>query len=73
MGSARTRFGRNVPTDRTHPGAERLMQPNPRSVSRGLFTRETLQLAESLNLLAAWIQFMLPRPKKGERKHVWMM
>jgi hypothetical protein len=60
MGNADTRFGRNVPIDRTHPEAERLMQPNPRSVSRVLFTRETLQLAESLNLLAAaWIQFML--------------
>ena len=60
MGSADTRFGRNVPIDRTHPDAERLMQPNPRSVSRVLFTRETLQLAESLNVHAAsWIHFTL--------------
>src|SRR5918993_5666642 len=60
MGSAGTRFGRNVPIDRTYPDYERLMQPNPRTVSRELLTRETFLPAESLNLLAAsWIQFML--------------
>ena len=60
MGSAGTRFGRNVPIDRTHPDHERLMQPNPRTVSRELLTRETFLPATSLNLLAAaWIQFML--------------
>src|ERR687894_1971050 len=36
MGSAGTRFGRNVPIDRTRPDHERLMQPNPRTVSREL-------------------------------------
>jgi hypothetical protein len=60
MGSAGTRFGRNVPIDRTHPDSERLMQPNPRTVSRELLTRETFLPASTLNLLAAsWIQFML--------------
>src|ERR687898_2378153 len=60
MGSARTRFGRNVPIDRTYPDNQRLMQPNPRTVSRELLTRRTFIPAESLNLLAAaWIQFML--------------
>ena len=60
MGSAETRFGRNVPLDRTYPDADRLMRPNPRTVSRELLTRETFQAATSLNLLAAaWIQFML--------------
>jgi hypothetical protein len=60
MGSAGTRFGRNVPIDRTYPDDERLMQPNPRTVSRELLTRRTFLPAESLNLLAAaWIQFML--------------
>src|SRR5918994_407045 len=60
MGSAGTRFGRNVPIDRTYPDSERLMQPNPRTVSRELLTRRTFIPAESLNLLAAaWIQFML--------------
>src|SRR5215207_5944915 len=60
MGSAGTRFGRNVPIDRTYPDNERLMRPNPRTVSHELLTRETFLPATSLNLLAAaWIQFML--------------
>src|ERR671921_1652676 len=60
MGSAGTRFGRNVPIDRTHPDNERLMRPNPRTVSRELLTRETFLPASTLNLLAAsWIQFMI--------------
>ena len=60
MGSAGTRFGRNVAPARTYPDNERLMQPNPRTVSRELLTRRTFIPAESLNLLAAaWIQFML--------------
>jgi hypothetical protein len=54
MGSVDTRFGRNVPIDRTHPHNERLMQPNPRTVSRELLTRETFLPAERLK-----IQFML--------------
>jgi hypothetical protein len=60
MGSTGARFGRNVPIERTHPDYERLMQPNPRTVSRELLTRETFLPATTLNLLAAaWIQFML--------------
>src|SRR5215216_6774035 len=60
MGSARTRFGRNVPIESTYPDYDRLLQPNPRTVSRELLTRETFLPAETLNLLAAsWIQFML--------------
>jgi hypothetical protein len=72
MGSAGTRFGRNVPIDHTHPDHQWLMRPNPRTISRELLTRERFQPAESLNLLAAaWIQFMLrdwlshgPSPKE---------
>src|SRR5215217_8128102 len=30
MGSARTRFGRNVPLESTYPDYDRLLQPNPR-------------------------------------------
>src|ERR687894_330363 len=60
MGSSGTRFGRNVPIDRTHPDHELLMKPNPRTVCRELLTREAFLPAESLNLLAAaWIQFMI--------------
>jgi hypothetical protein len=60
MGSAGTRFGRNVPIGRTFPDYDRLMQPNPRTVSRELLTRENFVPARSLNILAAaWIQFMI--------------
>jgi hypothetical protein len=61
MGSRGTRFGRNVPIERTFPGTEaELMRPNPRVVSRELLARRTFIPATSLNLLAAaWIQFMV--------------
>ncbi|MCG5212899.1 peroxidase family protein [Streptosporangium sp. KLBMP 9127] len=61
MGMAGTRFGRNVPLDRTHAEPPmRLMTPNPRLVSRRLMTRTRFQPAESLNVLAAaWLQFMI--------------
>ena len=59
MGSLGSRFGRNVPRDRTYPEDEkRLLEPNPRLVSLRLLTREQFQPATTLNLLAgAWIQF----------------
>lgn len=58
-GSVGCRFGRNVPLESTRPeGPERIMEPNPRVVSRELLTRERFQPATTLNLLAAaWIQF----------------
>ncbi|MDP9248752.1 MAG: heme peroxidase [Candidatus Dormibacteraeota bacterium] len=61
MGSAGTRFGRNVPLKYTYPEADRsLLTPSPRVVSRRLLTRETFIPATSLNLLAAaWLQFMV--------------
>jgi hypothetical protein len=60
MGGAGTRFGRNVPIERTFPDYDRLMQPNPRTVSRKLLTRENFIPATTLNILAAaWIQFMI--------------
>ncbi|WP_437655583.1 peroxidase family protein [Sorangium sp. So ce1182] len=60
MGAAGTRFGRNVPVDRTHPErGDRLLSPNPRIISQQLLARTTFVPATSLNLLAAsWIQFM---------------
>jgi hypothetical protein len=60
MGSAGTRFGRNVPTEFTWPDPEpQIMSPNPRVISRELLTRDTFAPATSLNMLAAaWIQFM---------------
>jgi hypothetical protein len=59
MGSLGSRFGRNVPLEFTvREPEERLLDPNPRLVSRELLTRHEFQPATTLNLLAgAWIQF----------------
>ena len=59
MGSLGSRFGRNVPLEHTYPDdPRRLLDPNPRLISRRLLTRESFQPATTLNLLAgAWIQF----------------
>ena len=60
MGSAGTRFGRNVPLSETFPDTARLLDPNPRRVSLELLTRTTFQPAEIVNVLAAaWIQFQV--------------
>jgi hypothetical protein len=60
MGAINGRFGRNVPNEFTWPEPEpRIMEPNPRVISRELLTRDTFAPATSLNTLAAaWIQFM---------------
>lgn len=58
MGSAGTRFGRNVPLSEAFPDTANLMVPNPRTISRELFTRHEFQPVTILNVLAAaWIQF----------------
>lgn len=61
MGSAGTRFGRNVPLEYTYPEPEpAILNPNPRTVSRELLTRHTFEAATTLNVLAAaWLQFMI--------------
>jgi Animal haem peroxidase len=59
MGSIGARFGRNVPLEETfrEPPAA-LLDPNPRTISRELLTRERFLPATTLNVLAAaWIQF----------------
>jgi hypothetical protein len=59
MGSIGTRFGRNVPLDDSfrEPSGP-LLDPNPRTISRELLTRERFLPATTLNVLAAaWIQF----------------
>ncbi len=60
MGMLNTRFGRNVPVEKTFPEPEpALLSPSPRLVSRKLLTRDEFKPATTLNLLAAaWIQFM---------------
>jgi len=59
MGSLGSRFGRNVPLDHAYPDPpEKLLTPNPRTVSLELLTRDEFKPARTLNLLAAaWIQF----------------
>lgn len=73
MGSAGTRFGRNVPLDETFPDLPNLLTPNPRTVSLELLTRTTFQPAEIVNVLAAaWIQFQVHdwfMHKKGAWSH----
>jgi hypothetical protein len=61
MGMAASRFGRNVPLEATgREPDDLLMEPNPRAVSRELFTRTEFVPATTLNLFAAsWIQFMI--------------
>lgn len=60
MGSAGTRFGRNVPLEKAYPDKARILTPNPRTVSLELLTRDTFQPVTILNMLAAaWVQFMI--------------
>ena len=60
MGMAGTRFGRNVPIEDTWPDQDRILEPNPREVSRRLMTRDELIPASAGNaLIAAWLQFMI--------------
>jgi len=78
MGSLGSRFGRNVPLELTAREPEdRLLDPNPRLVSRELLTRKEFQPATTLNLLAAaWIQFEVHdwfSHGKSEDKNPWMV
>src|SRR3954470_22785945 len=59
MGAAGTEFTRNVNPERIRPEKPpRLYDPNPRTVSLELMTRDPFQPATNLNsLAAAWIQF----------------
>lgn len=60
MGMAGTRFGRNVPIEDTWPAREKMLDPNPREVSRRLMTRNTIIPASAGNaLIATWLQFMI--------------
>ncbi|GAC1639838.1 MAG: peroxidase family protein [Ktedonobacteraceae bacterium] len=61
MGSAWTRFGRNVPLEHAYPASDAaILMPNPRLISLELLARDTFKPVTILNLLAAaWIQFMI--------------
>jgi hypothetical protein len=58
MGAKGTGFGRNVPIDMTKPDLKRLLDPDPRVISRELMARDTFKPAGIINALAAaWLQF----------------
>ncbi|HET9872784.1 MAG TPA: peroxidase family protein [Propionibacteriaceae bacterium] len=59
MGSYASRFGRNIPLEKTFPQSEpAIMDPNPRRVSKELLTRDKLIPAVGANVLvSAWLQF----------------
>ena len=76
MGRANSRFGRNVPLDRTWPESEPdIMIPNPRIVSVELLTRDPFVPATSVNaLVAPWLQFMISdwfSHGKGDPERMW--
>ncbi|NCN27445.1 peroxidase [bacterium] len=61
MGAAGTRMGRNAPLKYQRiPDDKELLSPDPRRISRELFTRNEFLPIPYLNMLAAsWIQFMV--------------
>jgi hypothetical protein len=78
MGSLGSRFGRNVPLDKTvREPEDRLLEPNPRTISRELLTRKEFIPATTLNLLAgAWIQFEVHdwfSHGKNEAENPWVV
>jgi len=77
MGSAGTRFGRNVPPKYTYPDEATMLTPNPRTVSLELLARDSFQPATTLNLLAAaWIQFMIHdwfSHGKNQKENPWQV
>jgi hypothetical protein len=76
MGSIGTRFGRNVPISETWPDQQpRILEPDPRRVSRALLTRDEFIPATTLNVIAAaWIQFEVHdwlSHGKGDWERAW--
>ncbi|MGB0971151.1 MAG: peroxidase family protein [Mycobacterium sp.] len=58
MGAKGTGFGRNSPPDKTIIDRKRLLEPDPRVISRRLMARDEFKPAGIVNsIAAAWIQF----------------
>jgi hypothetical protein len=58
MGAAGTGFGRNAPSDMTITHTKKLLDPDPRLISRKLMARDSFKPAGIVNsFAAAWIQF----------------
>ena len=60
MGAAGTGFGRNAPLHRTITHTKKLLDPDPRLISRKLMARDTFNPAGIVNTIAAaWIHPLL--------------
>ncbi|MCB0949431.1 MAG: peroxidase, partial [Mycobacterium sp.] len=58
MGAKASGFGRNVPLAKTVTDTKRLLEPDPRVISRRLMARDEFKPAGIINALAAaWLQF----------------
>jgi len=58
MGAAGTGFGRNAPASMTITHTKKLLDPDPRLISRKLMARDSFKPAGIVNTIAAaWIQF----------------
>ncbi len=58
MGAKGTGFGRNAPPEKTVIDRKRLLEPDPRVISRRLMARDEFKPAGIINTItAAWIQF----------------
>ncbi len=58
MGAKGTGFGRNAPAEKTVVDRKRLLEPDPRVISRRLMARDEFKPAGIINALAAaWLQF----------------
>jgi len=58
MGAAGTGFGRNAPLAKTITHTKKLLDPDPRLISRKLMARDSFKPAGIVNTIAAaWIQF----------------
>jgi hypothetical protein len=58
MGAAGTGFGRNAPANYTITHTKKLLDPDPRLISRKLMARDSFKPAGIVNTIAAaWIQF----------------
>jgi len=58
MGAAGTGFGRNAPPSMTITHTKKLLDPDPRLISRKLMARDSFKPAGIINsIAAAWIQF----------------
>jgi len=58
MGASGTGFGRNAPLEKTITHTKKLLDPDPRLISRKLMARDSFKPAGIVNsFAAAWIQF----------------